>query len=76
VSGSEDKLGWILSAYYFNDAYNTLLLVAVLQDIFDASARCLGANEEWTVILIDSNLTDKSYLVIGVQGTAFQSFEG
>jgi iron complex outermembrane receptor protein len=31
---------------------------------------------DWSVILSGRNLSDEQYLVTGVYGTAFQSFEG
>ena len=45
-------------------------------DLIDASVRWLSADEAWTVTLSGINLTDEEYLVSGVYGTAFQSFEG
>ena len=67
---------WSYRSETFNDAYNTPLLETESTDLIDASARWLSADESWTVILSATNLTDEEYLVTGVYGTAFQSFEG
>jgi iron complex outermembrane receptor protein len=67
---------WSYRSETFNDAYNTPLLETESTDLIDASARWLSADESWTVILSVTNLTDEEYLVTGVYGTAFQSFEG
>ena len=67
---------WSYRSETFNDAYNTPLLKTDSTDLLDASARWLSADEAWTVILSGTNLSDEEYLVSGVYGTAFQSFEG
>ena len=67
---------WSYRSKTFNDAYNTALLETDSTDLIDASVRWLSADEAWTVTLSGINLTDEEYLVSGVYGTAFQSFEG
>ena len=67
---------WSYRSKTFNDAYNTALLETDSTDLIDASVRWLSADEAWTVILSGINLTDEEYMVTGVYGTAFQSFEG
>ena len=67
---------WSYRSKTFNDAYNTALLETDSTDLIDASVRWLSADEAWTVTLSGANLTDEEYLVTGVYGTAFQSFEG
>ena len=67
---------WSYRSKTFNDAYNTALLETDSTDLIDASVRWLSADEAWTVTLSGTNLTDEAYLVTGVYGTAFQSFEG
>ena len=67
---------WSYRSKTFNDAYNTALLETDSTDLIDASVRWLSADEAWTVTLSGINLTDEEYLVTGVYGTAFQSFEG
>jgi iron complex outermembrane receptor protein len=60
----------------YNDAYNTELLKTDSYELLDASLRWQNAGEDWTIVLAGRNLTDEEYLVTGVYGTAFQSFEG
>ena len=67
---------WSYRSKTFIDAYNTALLETDSTDLIDASVRWLSADEAWTVILSGINLTDEEYMVTGVYGTAFQSFEG
>ncbi len=67
---------WSYRSKTFNDAYNTALLETDSTDLIDASVRWLSADEVWTVTLSGINLTDEEYMVTGVYGTAFQSFEG
>jgi iron complex outermembrane receptor protein len=60
----------------YNDAYNTPLLETDAYDLLDASLRWENSAENLRVTLSGRNLTDEEYLITGVYGTAFQSFEG
>ena len=44
--------------------------------LVDASVRWISADEDWLLTLSGRNLTDDDYLISGVYGTAFKSFEG
>ena len=70
------RADWSYRSETFNDAYNTPILETDSYDLIDASIRWTNPSEDWSVILSGSNLTDERYLVTGVYGTAFQSFEG
>ncbi len=70
------RADWSYRSEAYNDAYNTPLLETDSYDLVDASVRWTSPSEDWSVILSGSNLTDENYLVTGVYGTAFQSFEG
>jgi iron complex outermembrane receptor protein len=59
----------------YNDAYNTELLKTDAYELFDASLRWQNAAQDLSVVLAGRNLTDEEYLITGVYGTAFQSFE-
>ena len=70
------RADWSYRKKTFNDAYNTPLLVTDSVQLVDASVRWISADEDWLVTLSGRNLTDDEYLISGVYGTAFQSFEG
>lgn len=67
---------WSYRGATYNDAYNTELLKTNSYDLFDASVAWTNQDEDLTVTLLGRNLGDEQYLVSGVYGTAFQSFEG
>jgi len=60
----------------YNDAYNTPLLETDAYDLIDASIRWENTAETLRVTLSGRNMTDEEFLITGVYGTAFQSFEG
>jgi hypothetical protein len=70
------RADWSYRDETYNDAYNTPLLETDSYDLIDASIRWRNPGEDWTVTLSGRNLTDEEYLVTGIYGTAFQSFEG
>ena len=80
---SLDELGavtlradWSYRSETYNDAYNTAILETDSYDLVDASIRWSNVAEDWTVVLSGRNLTDEEFLITGVYGTAFQSYEG
>ena len=76
-SGSITLRGdWSYRGATYNDAYNTELLKTNSYDLFDASVAWANQDEDLTITLLGRNLGDEQYLVSGVYGTAFQSFEG
>ena len=70
------RADWSYRDETYNDAYNTEILKSDSYNLWDASVRWTNAEQDWTVLLSGRNLTDEEYLVTGVYGTAFQSFEG
>jgi len=70
------RADWSYRSETFNDAYNTKILETDSYDLFDASVRWSNPQEDWTVVLSGRNLTNEEFLVTGVYGTAFQSYEG
>lgn len=70
------RVDWSFRDDTYNDAYNTELLKTDAYDLWGASARWTNENGDLTATLSGRNLTDEEYLVTGVYGTAFQSFEG
>ena len=70
------RADWSYRSETYNDAYNTPLLETDSYSLIDASVRWTNQQGDWSVILSGRNLSDEQYLVTGVYGTAFQSFEG
>jgi iron complex outermembrane receptor protein len=70
------RVDWSYRDETYNDAFNTEILKTDSLNLWDASLRWTNAGEDWTVLLSGRNLTDEEYLITGVYGTAFQSFEG
>ncbi|MCB1683677.1 MAG: TonB-dependent receptor [Pseudomonadales bacterium] len=70
------RADWSYRSKTYNDAYNSALLETDAYHLFDASIRWRNAGQDWSVVLYGRNLGDEDYLLTGVYGTAFQSFEG
>ncbi|MFK7975076.1 MAG: TonB-dependent receptor [Halioglobus sp.] len=70
------RVDWSYRDDTYNDAFNTELLKTDAYDLWGASVRWTNVEGDWTVLLSGRNLGDEEYLVTGVYGTAFQSFEG
>ena len=70
------RADWSYRSETYNDAYNTAILETDSYDLVDASIRWSNVAEDWTVVLSGRNLTDEEFLITGVYGTAFQSYEG
>jgi len=70
------RVDWSYRDETYNDSFNTEILKTDSYDLWDASLRWTNAGEDWTVLVSGRNLTDEEYLITGVYGTAFQSYEG
>lgn len=70
------RVDWSFRDDTYNDAYNTELLKTDAYDLWGASLRWTSRDGDLSATLSGRNLGDEEYLVTGVYGTAFQSFEG
>jgi iron complex outermembrane receptor protein len=70
------RVDWSYRDETYNDAFNAEILKTDSYSLWDASVRWTNAAEKLSVILSGRNLTDEEFLITGVHGTAFQSFEG
>jgi iron complex outermembrane receptor protein len=70
------RVDWSYRDDTYNDAYNTEILKTDAYHLWDASVRWTNTQEDLSVILSGRNLGDEEFLVTGVYGTAFQSYEG
>ena len=70
------RVDWSYRDETYNDAFNAEILKTDSYSLWDASVRWTNAGDDFSVILSGRNLTDEEFLITGVHGTAFQSFEG
>jgi len=70
------RVDWSYRDETYNDSFNAEILKTDSYSLWDASVRWNNAGEDFSVILSGRNLTDEEFLITGVHGTAFQSFEG
>jgi len=70
------RVDWSYRDETYNDAFNAEILKTDSYSLWDASVRWTNTGENLSVILSGRNLTDEEFLITGVHGTAFQSFEG
>lgn len=69
------RLDWSHRDESYNDAYNTAILKTGDYQLMNVSVRWRNADDDLSVILSGRNLGDKEYMITGVYGTAFQSYE-
>jgi iron complex outermembrane receptor protein len=69
------RLDWGYRSETYNDAYNSEILKTDAYSLIDASLSWVNANSDLKVVLAGRNLGDERFMVTGVYGTAFQSFE-
>ena len=69
------RLDWGYRSETYNDAYNSKILKTDAYELIDASLSWVNANSDLKVVLAGKNLGDERFMVTGVYGTAFQSFE-
>ena len=70
------RLDWSYRSETFNDTFNTAIIAQDGYSTVNGSIAWLSSNEKLRLTLGVTNLTDEEYLVSGVAGDAFQSFEG
>jgi iron complex outermembrane receptor protein len=70
------RVDWSYRDETYNDAFNAEILKTDSFSLWDASVRWTNTAENLSIILSGRNLTDEEFLITGVHGTAFQSFEG
>jgi len=70
------RLDWSYHSSFFNDTFNTPIIA---QDgsyqIVNANVAWLDSRDQWRVTLGVDNLLDDDYLITGIIGDAFQSYE-
>ena len=70
------RLDWSYRSETFNDTFNTAMIAQDGYSTVNGSIAWLSSNEKLRLTFGVTNLTDEEYLVTGVAGDAFQSFEG
>lgn len=70
------RLDWSYHSSFFNDTFNTpIISQGDSYEVVNANIAWLDANQAWKVTLGVTNLLDDDYLITGIIGDAFQSYE-
>ncbi|HJN48943.1 MAG: TonB-dependent receptor [Pseudomonadales bacterium] len=70
------RLDWSYRSKFFNDTFNTPQIAQRKgYHLANVSIAWQNPGEEWRVTLAVENLTDEEYLITGIIGDAFQSYE-
>jgi len=70
------RLEWSYRSKFDNDAFNTPEIRQDGYHLLNANVAWRNRDEDITVIAGATNLTDEDYLITGIIGDAFQSYEG
>lgn len=70
------RVDWSYRSKEYMDAFNTDLIAQDGYDLINASLSWASPSEQWDVILNLKNISDEEYLVSGIIGDAFQTYEG
>ena len=70
------RLDWSYRSTLYNDAFNAAQLRQGSYSLMNASVALRDADRHYSVALGVTNLTDEKYLISGVFGDAFSSYEG
>ncbi len=70
------RIDWSYRSETFNDTFNTPQIAQDSYSLVNASVAWISTSENQRFTVGVTNLTDEDYLVTGVAGDAFQSFEG
>jgi len=70
------RLEWAYRSEFDNDAFNTPEIRQDDYHLVNANVAWQNGDENITIIAGGTNLTDENYLVTGIIGDAFQSYEG
>jgi iron complex outermembrane receptor protein len=70
------RLEWSYRSKFDNDAFNTPEIRQDGYHLLNANVAWQNSGETITVIAGGTNLTDENYLITGIIGDAFQSYEG
>lgn len=70
------RLEWSYRSEFDNDAFNTPQIFQESYNLVNANIAWRNSDENLSVIAGITNLTDENYLITGIIGDAFQSYEG
>lgn len=70
------RLDWSYRSKEHMDAFNTEIIAQDSYDLVNANISWLSPSEQWEVMLSARNLSDENYLISGIIGDAFQTYEG
>jgi len=70
------RVDWAYRSKFFNDAYNTPQIAQAGYSVYNANITWRSTNDKYSVSLAGKDLFDKRFLLSGVYGDAFQTYEG
>jgi len=70
------RIDWSYRSREYMDAFNTELIAQESYDLVNANINWTSPSGDWEIMLNAKNLTDEDYLITGVIGDAFQTYEG
>lgn len=70
------RVDWSYRSQEYMDSFNTELIAQDSYDLVNASVSWSSPSDTWDVMLNLKNIADEEYLVTGVIGDAFQTYEG
>lgn len=70
------RLDWSYRSKEYMDSFNTELIVQDSYDLLNANAKWSSPSDTWNVMLSLKNISDEDYLLTGIIGDAFQTYEG
>jgi iron complex outermembrane receptor protein len=70
------RVDWAYRSEFDNDAFNTPQIHQDGYHLLNANVAWRNADDNFSIIAGATNLTDENYLITGIIGDAFQSYEG
>lgn len=70
------RVDWSYRAKEYMDSFNTELIAQPAHDLINANLNWSSSDEVWNAQLSLKNLSDEKYLMTGIIGDAFQTYEG
>jgi len=70
------RVDWSYRAKEYMDSFNTELIAQPAHDLINANLNWSSSDEAWDAQLSLKNISDDKYLMTGIIGDAFQTYEG
>ncbi|MBB6522399.1 iron complex outermembrane receptor protein [Pseudoteredinibacter isoporae] len=70
------RIDWSYRSKEYMDSFNTELIAQPSYDLINANLNWSSSDEQWELMLALKNISDEQYLMTGIIGDAFQTYEG